>query len=179
MLFVLILVVLIFIPQWQNGRRGQDGWGKWTRRRKWYRDAELVEVDPSERAARAARDNASLHSKSESTSLNVPTIVEETVGDDASLKTVDDAASVYSTSSKSSFWPPMLRRRTTDRSMADKEKEKEKEKPSPNKRASEMHADSSHDDTSGLGIELEMELQRQGKDGGQWGIGEDARMNLE
>lgn len=31
--------------QWQNGRRGQDGWGRWTRRRKWYRDAELVEVE--------------------------------------------------------------------------------------------------------------------------------------
>ena len=31
--------------QWQNGRRGQDGWGRWTRRRKWYRDAELVEAD--------------------------------------------------------------------------------------------------------------------------------------
>lgn len=34
--------------QWQNGRRGQDGWGRWTRRRKWYRDAELVEVGADE-----------------------------------------------------------------------------------------------------------------------------------
>ena len=33
--------------QWQNGRRGVDGWGRYTRRRKWYRDAELVEVTPS------------------------------------------------------------------------------------------------------------------------------------
>lgn len=32
------------IEKWNNGRRGADGWGKWTRRRKWYRDAELVEV---------------------------------------------------------------------------------------------------------------------------------------
>ena len=29
-----------------DGRRGQDGWGKYTRRRKWYRDAELVEINP-------------------------------------------------------------------------------------------------------------------------------------
>ncbi|KAJ1324779.1 Integral peroxisomal membrane peroxin [Microdochium nivale] len=29
--------------KWQLGRRGLDGWGRWTRRRKWYRDAELVE----------------------------------------------------------------------------------------------------------------------------------------
>ncbi|KAL2890116.1 Peroxisomal membrane protein PEX30 [Ceratocystis lukuohia] len=31
--------------KWQNGRRGTDGWGRWTRRRKWYRDAELVDID--------------------------------------------------------------------------------------------------------------------------------------
>ncbi|KAJ4303868.1 hypothetical protein N0V88_001465 [Collariella sp. IMI 366227] len=30
--------------KWQHGRRGQDGWNRWTRRRKWYRDAELVEL---------------------------------------------------------------------------------------------------------------------------------------
>ena len=29
--------------RWNNGHRGQDGWGRYTRRRKWYRDAELVE----------------------------------------------------------------------------------------------------------------------------------------
>ena len=29
--------------KWNDGRRGQDGWGRYTRRRKWYRDAELIE----------------------------------------------------------------------------------------------------------------------------------------
>lgn len=33
--------------KWRDGRRGQDGWGRYTRRRKWHRDAELVEVTPS------------------------------------------------------------------------------------------------------------------------------------
>lgn len=33
--------------QWHDGRRGRDGWGRYTRRRKWCRDAELVEVTPS------------------------------------------------------------------------------------------------------------------------------------
>ncbi|KAF2019549.1 Pex24p-domain-containing protein [Aaosphaeria arxii CBS 175.79] len=33
--------------KWRDGRRGQDGWGRYTRRRKWYRDAELVEVTAS------------------------------------------------------------------------------------------------------------------------------------
>lgn len=32
------------VLQWNDGRRGQDGWGRYTRRRKWYRDAELVEI---------------------------------------------------------------------------------------------------------------------------------------
>lgn len=133
-------------------------------------------MDATQRPTVTSKDTASLHSKSDTTSLNVPTIVEETVGDDASLKTADDAASVYSTSSKSSFWPPMLRRRTTDRSVTERDKDKEK---TVNKRPSGVH-DLVHDeDTSGLGLELEMELQRQGKDGGQWGIAEDARMNLE
>jgi len=33
--------------KWRDGRRGKDGWGRYTRRRKWCRDAELVEVTPS------------------------------------------------------------------------------------------------------------------------------------
>ncbi|KAL6702764.1 hypothetical protein ACN47E_000948 [Coniothyrium glycines] len=36
--------------KWRDGRRGQDGWGRYTRRRKWYRDAELVEASPSQEA---------------------------------------------------------------------------------------------------------------------------------
>lgn len=35
------------LSQWRDGRRGLDGWGRYTRRRKWYRDAELVEASPS------------------------------------------------------------------------------------------------------------------------------------
>lgn len=33
--------------QWNDGRRGQDGWDRYTRRRKWYRDAELSEPSPT------------------------------------------------------------------------------------------------------------------------------------
>ncbi|KAK8192539.1 hypothetical protein M8818_007709 [Zalaria obscura] len=33
--------------KWHDGRRGQDGWGRYTRRRKWVRDAELVDVLPT------------------------------------------------------------------------------------------------------------------------------------
>ncbi|KAL8758406.1 MAG: hypothetical protein Q9184_003933 [Pyrenodesmia sp. 2 TL-2023] len=40
--------------KWNDGRRGQDGWGRYTRRRKWYRDAELVEISDSEMASSVA-----------------------------------------------------------------------------------------------------------------------------
>ncbi|KAF9886026.1 peroxisome- protein [Aspergillus nanangensis] len=30
--------------KWNDGRRGQDGWDRYTRRRRWCRDAELVEI---------------------------------------------------------------------------------------------------------------------------------------
>lgn len=36
--------------KWNDGRR-EDGWGRYTRRRKWYRDAELVEITPSTEAS--------------------------------------------------------------------------------------------------------------------------------
>jgi hypothetical protein len=38
---------MLTLNQWRDGRRGVDGWGRYTRRRKWLRDAELVEVTPS------------------------------------------------------------------------------------------------------------------------------------
>jgi len=38
---------IYYDSKWKDGRRGTDGWGRYTRRRKWYRDAELVEVTPS------------------------------------------------------------------------------------------------------------------------------------
>lgn len=48
--------------KWRDGKRGQDGWGRYTRRRKWIRDAELVDVDPAEvareqQAAKAAAED--------------------------------------------------------------------------------------------------------------------------
>ncbi|KAA8642125.1 PEX28-32 family peroxisomal membrane protein [Aspergillus tanneri] len=42
--------------KWNDGRRGQDGWDRYTRRRKWCRDAELVELPlaSADRSAGAA-----------------------------------------------------------------------------------------------------------------------------
>lgn len=45
---------IFYDNKWNDGRRGQDGWGRYTRRRKWYRDAELVEIPESEMASSVA-----------------------------------------------------------------------------------------------------------------------------
>lgn len=34
--------------KWRDGQRAQDGWGKYTRRRKWVRDADLIDVVPGD-----------------------------------------------------------------------------------------------------------------------------------
>lgn len=173
--------------QWQNGRRGQDGWGRWTRRRKWYRDAELVEVDASELPheldgtdIKESTPKRGFHSKSYSTTdekMISPMRSEPALRlhdpistDDASIKTADDALSVHSTSSRSFFRTPSLMRRVTDRSAVSTA---EKDRP---RRASDAV---SEEEASGLGIEVELELQKQGKEGGEWGIGDEARMSLE
>lgn len=43
----LLIASFLTTCKWHDGRRGRDGWGRYTRRRKWCRDAELVEVTPS------------------------------------------------------------------------------------------------------------------------------------
>ena len=38
---------IYYDSKWDDGKRNVDSWGRYTRRRKWYRDAELVEITPS------------------------------------------------------------------------------------------------------------------------------------
>ncbi|KAL5340549.1 integral peroxisomal membrane peroxin-domain-containing protein [Aspergillus crustosus] len=40
--------------KWNDGRRGIDGWDRYTRRRKWCRDAELVEIAPDGKSIKAS-----------------------------------------------------------------------------------------------------------------------------
>ncbi|KAJ9632411.1 hypothetical protein H2203_000816 [Taxawa tesnikishii (nom. ined.)] len=49
--------------KWQDGRRGHDGWGRYTRRRKWVRDAELIDAVPE--AQGSVRDEVPLAPPSE------------------------------------------------------------------------------------------------------------------
>ncbi|KAK2017463.1 integral peroxisomal membrane peroxin [Colletotrichum eremochloae] len=179
--------------KWQNGRRGADGWGRWTRRRKWYRDAELVEISEDEMAHELDASQPANPPQPGSPTTNPPgpalttqrysTLEEKMVSPTQSAQDLtlsdkdlerekDDAASTLSTSSggRSFFRAPSLRRKVTDKSIASKA-DKEQDR---SRRASEAK---SEEEAAALGLKLNLALQ--GKDGGQWGIGDEARMNLE
>ena len=49
--------------KWRDGRRGQDGWGRYTRRRKWIRDAELVDAAISPTVEKASSSKPSLEKR--------------------------------------------------------------------------------------------------------------------
>ncbi|KAI1088424.1 Pex24p-domain-containing protein [Rostrohypoxylon terebratum] len=171
---------IFYDNKWQNGRRGNDGWGRWTRRRKWYRDAELVEVldgaaspPPPELPARP-RPAPTLGSEKvdiSTCSVSNPEVSATSLETDRNglSKEEDDAVSVLSTSSKSArlrmSGPPLRRRATggTHRS----------------RRTSETASLRSNDDEGRLTPALELEIQGHGKDQGQWGIGDEAQMGLE
>lgn len=95
--------------KWRDGRRGQDGWGRYTRRRKWYRDAELVEAtlstevtpvptprhNPADDSTELTPNLLALLSPHPSTESNTePTLVD--VQDATSVASDADASSVKS-----------------------------------------------------------------------------------
>ena len=180
---------LLPLEQWQNGKRGQDGWGRWTRRRKWYRDAELVEVEEPKAheldgsTIKPKSSTSTLHTKystmdekmiSHMRSEPAVPIIDHTPAESHHDHDSNDGMSTYSSSSKS-FWPS-LRRRNTERSSILTQAEAN----SKQRGRSTSDVLSEEEDVSGLGFEVEMELQKQGKGGGgDWGIGDEARMNLE
>jgi hypothetical protein len=102
--------------QWRDGRRGLDGWGRYTRRRKWYRDAELVENTPSTEVtpvptpkhAPQPSDTLESFDANALTKLSTNLSVASSTAGDSTL--VDDGASVISdtdaasTKSKRSSW---------------------------------------------------------------------------
>ncbi|KAI0430517.1 integral peroxisomal membrane peroxin-domain-containing protein [Xylaria sp. FL1042] len=169
---------IFYDSKWQNGRRGIDGWGRWTRRRKWYRDAELVEVSEDDDDLPSppppelpARPQPAASSVPDTTDPSAPLSASapETTSSEDKVKREEDAASILSTSSKSArfrFPSPSLRRRTTSGTQR-------------SRRASEVASLRSNDDDSTLDPALELEIQGHQRDLGQWGIGDDAQMGLE
>ncbi|EAT90333.2 hypothetical protein SNOG_02121 [Parastagonospora nodorum SN15] len=105
--------------KWRDGRRGLDGWGRYTRRRKWYRDAELVESTPSTEVTpvptpkHAPVDDDQL-AKFPS-NLSVSTADTTLVDDAASVVSDTDAAS---TKSKRSWFKKKRRSKSTSGSVS-------------------------------------------------------------
>ncbi|KAK4149042.1 integral peroxisomal membrane peroxin-domain-containing protein [Chaetomidium leptoderma] len=179
--------------KWQNGRRGQDGWGRWTRRRKWYRDAELVEADdvldeestanvttnrpeqskapkpPQGLAPTPAVPTVDLTPSSPDMAFSPPSSIHHQspdVGDrDKKREEEHDAASMLSTSSRSARFTH--RRRLTDTS----------HRSSRSRRTS--LAASSEDDAAMLGTQARRALEETGGEVGNWGVGDEVRMGLE
>ncbi|KAI0173102.1 Pex24p-domain-containing protein [Hypoxylon sp. FL1284] len=170
---------IFYDNKWQNGRRGNDGWGRWTRRRKWYRDAELVEVSddgsyppPPELPTRPPPIQTPSLEKAD-LSATVSTLTPETASNPEREKDEgkeeDDALSVLSTSSKSARFrmsAPSLRRRNTGSTRR-------------SRRASESASLRSNEDEGSLTPALELEIQGHQRDLGSWGIGDEALMGLE
>ncbi|KAI8961312.1 Pex24p-domain-containing protein [Daldinia sp. FL1419] len=170
---------IFYDNKWQNGRRGNDGWGRWTRRRKWYRDAELVETlddagspPPPALPARPVPVPAPSSEKIDGAptlSTSIPDSSSYNGSSRYEPKEEDDALSLLSTSSKSTRFKsskPQLRRRTTGGTHK-------------SRRTSETASLRSNDDEGSLTPALELEIQGHQRDQGQWGIGDEAQMGLE
>ncbi|MCJ1285631.1 peroxisome- protein [Xylographa opegraphella] len=70
--------------KWNDGRR-QDGWGRYTRRRKWYRDAELVD-DTSDTGIHPTELPASETKGGSVASSQTSTLVDSNLGSPISIK---------------------------------------------------------------------------------------------
>ena len=80
-----------------NDPRGLDGWGRYTRRRKWFRDAELVEEKNDGASAATVEDSASV--KSQSTKPDSASIIST---DGESLSTPTKRRGFFRTQSRAS-----------------------------------------------------------------------------
>ncbi|KAK3682283.1 integral peroxisomal membrane peroxin-domain-containing protein [Podospora appendiculata] len=192
--------------KWQNGRRGQDGWGRWTRRRKWYRDAELVEADSDvedEQQPAAANGHANADQQPPTPAPSLPPRP-ETLSPIAGLPSSYEAEAEAEGSISNS-----QRGKSDDNDERDKDsgrynKEDEYDSasllstssrslrfkaPSLRRRVTETSTQSHRsrrasnstveDDAAALGTQVGLAMQDAGKEVGSWGIGDELRMGLE
>ncbi|KAH6842646.1 integral peroxisomal membrane peroxin-domain-containing protein [Chaetomium sp. MPI-CAGE-AT-0009] len=183
--------------KWQNGRRGQDGWGRWTRRRKWYRDAELVEADDA-----VEQDQAS-NGLTPTPSTPAPAATATTPRPPAGLNPTPAVPTVDLTPSSPegmgmSLSPPSSLHHQRDRDERDEDHDAasvlssssrsarftlrrrvtdSSHRSSRSRRASV--AASSEDDAAVLATRTRIAVQEAGGEGGGWGVGDEVRMGLE
>ena len=90
--------------KWDDAKR-QDGWGRYTRRRKWFRDAELVEENAIESNEDIRVDTASLNTQS-------------TKADSASIKSSDKPDQSDTPTKRRGFFRTQRPRSTTSSSLS-------------------------------------------------------------
>ncbi|KAK0702928.1 integral peroxisomal membrane peroxin-domain-containing protein [Apiosordaria backusii] len=193
----------MWVQQWQNGRRGQDGWGKWTRRRKWYRDAELVEADADDELVADKSDvNSAAEQKSiPSVDLAPTTTTATTVGSPPTNESKEsltlerererelereeeyDSASMMSTSSRSTsrfIKPSSLRKRMTDTSSLSSSHRRSGSRRASGGMSGSLGSNIGDYDDAGVGtLQTRLAMQDAGKEEGSWGVGDEVRMGLE
>lgn len=152
------LRVLIFLFKWRDGKRGQDTWGRYTRRRKWYRDAELVESSEITPRLSPSPSTVALSSTSDATTAVDPPPEYSEVAKDGT--TASDTASISTTAS--------AKKRRWFRNAAK------------NQSKTSVDLDGAASVTGSVGNEDEQHeslRHRQERDG-DWGVGDDAEMGL-
>ncbi|KAK1836747.1 integral peroxisomal membrane peroxin-domain-containing protein [Podospora conica] len=153
--------------KWQNGRRGQDGWGRWTRRRKWFRDAELVEAEatPTPTATPVINQPPPRTDRPTATSSYLQDLEEHDEGEGGD----NDGASMLSSSSRSTNNAPRFK------SAAGGHHRRHR-----SRRASgAANGDNGEDDAAAaLGTQVGLAMQDAGRVG-SWGVGDEVRMGLE
>jgi len=107
--------------KWHDGRRGRDGWGRYTRRRKWTRDAELVDIIPNdkpiEQTAAAAGNSPTPASEADTDATTVvadnDTRDSSTVAASPSRSTVNSEVGSPPANGKRKLWFPRSGRDST------------------------------------------------------------------
>ncbi|RYP89405.1 hypothetical protein DL769_000056 [Monosporascus sp. CRB-8-3] len=188
---------IFYDNKWQTGRRGQDGWNRWTRRRKWYRDAELVEKSDDEHqdptptspspepptlqprsAAQAAADSRSADASSSLSRLSssnpeaatIPSSVHGSYKSSATADEDDPAAETMSTSTKSTSSTSRFRWPTPTRRRrptGGSASLKQQQRSRRTSDAGSSHNTSADDDASFGGLTPALELEIQGHRKGQ------------
>ena len=141
--------------KWQNGRRGKDGWGRYTRRRKWRRDAELVEVTPSTEVTPSPTPKLQPEAVDEKTETQSNTKDNGENNDPFPLDVKDDSSS---SQSRRKYWFKRSSQPTSEKSMP--------------LSSGSVRIDDDDDDDEVHSAFRQRERQE------TWGLGDDAQMEL-
>ncbi|KAF2865966.1 peroxisomal membrane protein PEX31 [Massariosphaeria phaeospora] len=172
--------------KWRDGRRGQDGWGRYTRRRKWYRDAELVEITPSTEVTpiptpkfAPVADSQSeptpltkLSSNTSETSTTSTTTPSGRPSSEFVAAPDTDATSTKASSSRKSWFKKKVRTRDSHSHDAGKENEPETAATIASSTSTDLSRRSNEE------LDVHTPLERTARED-EWRIGDDIRMQLD